>query len=69
MTDDGRLALQLADHRFEVVGDLFDRLAGEDFGVRACLPDRLGIVWPARCQGGLARFLKEGLPAVPAAGQ
>ena len=42
------LLVELGDHVAVVVGDLLDRLVGEDLGVGVRLGDRLGIVGPAR---------------------
>ena len=69
MTDDGRLPLQLADDVLEMVGDLLDRLAGEDFRLGARFFDRLRVVRPARCERRVAGLLEEGLPPVPTAGK
>jgi hypothetical protein len=44
VADHGRLAVERADDRLEVVGDLADALAREDVGVGVGLLDGLGIV-------------------------
>ena len=67
--DDRRLALQPADHRGEVVGDLSDGLVGEDLGVGVGLLDRVGVVGPAGRERRVAGLLEDRRPAVPAAGQ
>src|SRR5438094_743333 len=69
MADHGRLPIQLADDVLEMVGDLLDRLAGEDFRLGARLLDRLGVVRPARGERRVAGLLEEGLPPVPTAGK
>src|SRR2546430_9446491 len=69
MADHGRLPIQLADDVLEMVGDLLDRLTGEDFRLGARLLDRLGVVRPARGERRVAGLLEEGLPPVPTAGK
>src|SRR6185312_6067782 len=67
--DDGGLLVERADDVAEVVGDLADRLAGEDLGVLLGLADRLGVVGPAGGDGDVAGLLEDAGPAIPAAGQ
>ena len=67
--DDGRLLLEPADDRVEVVGDLADGLVREDLGVGVGLLHRVGVVRPARRQRGVAGLLEQRRPAVPAARQ
>ena len=64
-----RLPGQLSDHLGGVIGDLRDRLAGEDLGVRPRLLDGLGIVGPHGRHGGVPGLLEDGSPTVPAARQ
>jgi hypothetical protein len=69
MPDEGRLPLEPADHVTEVVGDLPDRLVGEDLGVPVGFIDGVGIVGPAGGKGDIACLLEDRPPAIPAAGQ
>jgi hypothetical protein len=50
VADDDRLAVEPADDRLLVVGDLADALAGEDLRLLLSLRDRLRLVRPARRQ-------------------
>src|ERR1700692_742865 len=69
MADEGRLAGELADHVAVVVGDLPDALVGEHLGVLVRVLDGVGIIRPARPEGGIARLLEHRPPAIPAGRQ
>jgi len=58
VADDDWLALQLADDRRLVVGDLADALSCEHLRVFLCFGDRLRIVGPAGRHGDVASLLK-----------
>jgi hypothetical protein len=51
-----------------VVGDLLQRLIGEDVRVRAGLPDSFRIIWPVRGKRRIASLAEQLPPAVPAVG-
>ena len=59
--------VELADHVLEVVGDLADRLLGEDLRVRVRFRDRLGVVRPTGRDGGVPGCFEDAPPTVPAA--
>jgi hypothetical protein len=65
----GGLLLELADHVGRVVGNLLQRLVGEDVRVRPRLFNRFGIVRPVRRQRRVTRLLEEVCPVGPAARQ
>src|SRR5215469_16618975 len=69
MADDHRLAIEAADDRLLVVGDLADPLASEYLRMRSGLIDRLGVVRPAWRQCHVAGLLEQRYPAVPARGE
>jgi len=65
----GGLLLELADHVGRVVGNLLQRLVGEDVRVRLRLFNRFRIVWPVRRQRRVTGLLDEVRPVRPAARQ
>jgi hypothetical protein len=58
VTDDGRLALEPAEHLLEVVGDVADALVREDLRMGLRLRDRVRIVRPARRHRRVPGFLE-----------
>src|SRR5256885_13756672 len=69
MSDDGRLLLQSANDRLEVVGDLTNGLVREQFRIRICFGDGLGIVRPARRKRRESCLLEHRRPSIPTARQ
>jgi hypothetical protein len=67
VADDRRLLVQSSDDLLEMIGDLADRLAGEDLRMSLGLLDGLRVVGPLRRQGHVTVLLEEGSPTVPAA--
>jgi len=69
MSDHRRLSCEPHDHSIEVVGDLADRLVGEDLGIRVRLLDGFRIIRPPRGERGVSGLLEYGGPADPAVGE
>jgi hypothetical protein len=69
VADDDRFDGQLLDDLVEVIRDLADGLAGEDFGVGVGLLGGVRVVGPPRDHRGIAGIGEDARPAVPAAGQ
>jgi hypothetical protein len=65
--DDRWLLGQLPDDLVEVIGYLLHCLVGEDLGMGIGFLDGLGIVRPARSEGGETCCLEDRGPSVPAA--
>ena len=65
----GGLLLELADHVDRVVGNLLQRLLGEDVRVRPRLVNGFRIVWPVRRERHVTGLLEEVRPVGPAARQ
>ena len=61
----GGLLLELADHVGRVVGNLLQRLLGEDVRVRPRLFNRFRIVGPVRRQRRVTGLLEEACPVRP----
>jgi hypothetical protein len=58
MPNHSRLFVEAADDRFEMVGHLPDRLAGEYFRTLVRLLNRLRVIRPAWSQRGIPIFLE-----------
>src|SRR5713101_2262744 len=69
MPNDGRLVLQLADHLCVVIGDLSNRLVGENLGMSIRLFDGVWVIGPPRLDRRVAGLVENRGPSVPAAGQ
>jgi hypothetical protein len=61
--------LSLPDHVAEVISNLPDTFVGEDLRVLVGVLDGVGIIGPARGEGGVARLLEHRPPAIPAGRQ
>ena len=69
VADDRRLLLEPTHNRFDVVGHLAYRLAGEYVRMGLRVSNRLRVVRPTGRDRGVALVLEQGGPAVPAARQ
>ena len=69
VADEGGLGIEQPDHVGQVVGDVLDRLLGEDIGVGVRLGDGLRIVGPARGERAVAGCLEGLPPPIPASGE
>ena len=69
MSDNGDLRVQPLDDLNEVLGDVADTLAREEFRMTPSLLHRWGIVRPVGDHGAVPRDLKHRPPRIPTAGE
>src|SRR4029453_788911 len=69
VADERWLLFQRLDDLRGVIGDLLQRLVGQDLGFRPGDLDRLRVIWPVRRERDVAGVFEDLGPVVPARGQ